>query len=438
MSGPWEKYQKPAAKAKPWEKYQAQAQVTNPAPDPALAAFGGDRTPITDSGVTPLSAVGRTLDFPSGIARTAVAGLANIPYSLATGKSLTKPEDLQQALLGEAPSTAQYMERAGVAPGATAETPIGNISARDVAGFVGDVALDPITFASKGIKAADLGAEALGKTLYKSGLKKVDQAVVEKGAKPLSDLLLENGVRGSVKDIRQGADSLLRETKAGRDTFHAVADAAGAKVDPKIALAPALEEAKRIGSADPGLKDLSEKLTSKLQTYIDHGPVPTAQASEWKTNLYNSMPESAFDQAGRMKGPAKKIESMSASGLKAEIQNAGNAAKPGLGDSINQANEKMQTLLSAKKPLQRAAKAAKNVNAVTSVDMMLGAGAAAASHDPLTTAAVLAAKKLGDVSKTTGFRTTSGYGLRKIGQSGAITPLVNRAWIDMQRKKDAR
>lgn len=437
MAAPWEKYktQPDAAPSGPWSKYQARAasQIGEPADDRGILSKG-------------LEYAGRVLDYPGGIARTALAGVANIPYYAATGRSINKTDDVLKALKGQAPTSAEYMTRAGVPEGEVSHTPVGNISTRDIIGFGADVATDPLTALSKagklGANVIDKGAVKAGTSVYKSGLKKIDQAVVEKGAKPLSDLLLEKGVSGSVKNIREASENILKETKAERNALYKTADEGGALIDPAIALADAMEEAKRIGAADPSMKDLSEKLQTKIQAYIDHGPVPVSQASEWKTNLYTSMPESAYDKFGRLQGPAKKIEKMSASGLKNEIVNTGNAMTPGLGDAIDVANDSMKTLLSSRKPLQRAAKSAKNVNAVTSVDMMLGAGTAAASHSPVATAGVLAAKKLGDISKTTGFRTTAGRGLKAIGETGGLTPAANRLiiqspWLNIN-KKDKR
>lgn len=427
------------------------AHLTNANPQPTREQMVAHLTggfPKEESTDTPawkeaLSGAARVLDYPGGIARTAVAGLANIPYAAATGKSITQPEDIVNALKGQGPTSAQYMERAGVPEGDVVDYPlVGKVSTRGLGGVALDIATDPLTALSKAGVAAnglDQAVEAGGKTLYKSGLKKIDQAVAEKGAQPFSDLMLENGVTGSSKSIQGASEQLLRDTKKSRDIIHEALDTAGAKVDPQIALKDAIDEATRVGAADPGMKSQMDLIQEKLQKYLDHGPVPVSQASEWKTNLYTAMPESAYDKFGKLKGPAQRIEKLAAGGLKNEIEASADAVAPGLGGQISQANQNMQTLLAARKPLKQAAKSAQSINAVTPVDAMLGGMGAAVSHDPLTTVGLLAAKKALDVSKTTGFRTMAGNAAMGLGQTGGVTPAANRLimqspWLKVKPK----
>lgn len=413
---------------------QALAQDNN-APEAATSASVSQAEPKTQDEMSNfkkgLDYALRGLDYPGGIARTAVAGLANIPYAAATGQSFVGPKDVAQAFRGKAPGVGEYLERAGVPEGGSVDVPIvGDVSTRDVAGLAGDIVTDPLTALSRagklGANVLDVGAQSAGKKMFKSGLKKVDQAVAEKGAKPFSDVMLENKISGTSQQIQKQSESLLRDTKSARDILHEAADNAGAMVDPKVAFKDSLDKAVKMGERDPGLKDLAEKLKDKIQVYMDHGPVPLSQASEWKTNLYNALPDSAYDKFGKLKGPADRVQKSMASGLKTSIEDAGNKAAPGMGDQIAQANETMQTLLSGRKPLKQAVRSAKNINPVTSVDVMLGGATAAATHNPYQTAAMMAVKKAGDISKTTGFRTTAGKGLIRAGETGLLTPAVNR------------
>ena len=94
------------------------------------------------------------LDYAGGLGRVSGAGLVNIPYSLSTGQSLTKEDDVLKALRGEAPSTAEYLNRAGVSG-----------TSADVLGFVGDVALDPTTYLSGGATKAPMVMGAVGPLL---------------------------------------------------------------------------------------------------------------------------------------------------------------------------------------------------------------------------------------------------------------------------------
>jgi len=394
-----------------------------------------------------IETTGKTLDWPGGVARAALAGAASIPRVISGEDSLVNLQDLKHALAGPmgpgATRSSEYMQRAGVPEGDIAHYPLlGDLSARDVGGFAMDIATDPLTALSHagtaGMNYLDKGTEAVGKTVFKSGLKKIDQAVAEKGAQPLSDVLISNGISGTTKQIRSASEKLLNDTKSGRDALHAEADAAGAMVDPSIAFKDSLDKVTKMGERDPGLKELADKLKEKIQTYIDHGPVPLSQASEWKTNLNSAMPESSFDKFGRLKGPADRINKSMAGGLKREIEASGNRVSEGLGDEIGAANDQMQTLLTARKPLKTAAKAAENINAVTSVDAMLAGLGGAATHNLPETAAILAAKKAADLSKTTAARTTAGRAIMGLGNTNSITPFVNQSiihspWANMQQ-----
>jgi hypothetical protein len=213
------------------------------------------------------------------------------------------------------------MQRAGVPEGAIAHLPvIGDVSTRGMAGFAADVATDPLTALSHaekfGANAADLGTKAIGEKMFKSGVKKIDQAVLEKGAKPLSNVLMENGISGTTNQIRNSSEQLLKDTKSSRDIMHEAADSAGAMVDPNIAFKDALDRATSLGERDPGMREIADKIKDKIQLYMDHGPVPLSQASEWKTNLYNALPENAYDKFGKLKGPADRIQKSMANGLK--------------------------------------------------------------------------------------------------------------------------
>lgn len=395
----------------------------------------------------------RVADAPGGFVRTGLAEVAGIGKAALQGQNpLTAPqvvteEDLSHALEGKAPRSAELLERLGVPAGPTIPgggmpmSPIpANLNLRDVGGFVGDVLTDPLTtlgrimkpgtIAEKALNPLSHAAEAGGESMYKSGLKKADQAIAEKGAAPLSDLLMENNIAGTAKQVRSKAAELANNVKAERDVLHQTADASGVLIDPKEALADAKAEAERIAKVDPSQKDLSEKILARIKEYEDVGPVPVSQASEWKTNIYNSMPESAYDKLGRLKGPAQRIEKQMSGGLKTAIEGVSTPAAPDLGAQISKRNEQLQTLLSSRKPLKKMATAATSSNIVTPVDAMVGTATAMASHDPMTVAAAMGAKKLADLSKTTWFRTHGGRILKSIGEQNALDPVARRLLIN--------
>ncbi len=372
----------------------------------------------------------RGLDYPGGIVRT---GIAQGVQSLG-GPEMVQEGDWDKTMSGQAPRSAELLKRADVPAGDVVNYPVvGPVSARDLGGLALDIASDPLTALSRAGKAGanliDQGVSATGKGMFRSGLKKVDQAVLEKGAKPFSEVALENGIYGTNKQIAKQSEALLNDTKASRDTMHTVADDAGALVDPNVAFKDALDRAIKLGDRDPGLKDLADKLRDKIKVYTDYGPVPVSQASEWKTNLYNALPDAAYDKFGKVKAPAQRIQKSMAAGLKNEIISAGNDVAPGLGQAIDGANETMQTVLTARKPLQKAVRAGENINVVTPVDAIIGAMGAATTHSPGMTIGMLAAKKAADISKTTGFRTVGGQALNALGETGGVTPAVNRLII---------
>lgn len=412
---------------------------------------------------------GKALDYLGGGARLAAAGLANIPYAISTGKSLTKEGDFTRALKGEAPTTAEYLDRAGVPegahvnlfpevkiPGTRFKIGEGDTSVRDAAGMVGDVALDPLTYLSLGSSAAAKSSlpikaittpvgESIGKKLFKSGLKNVDEKLLEKGAKPVSDILWkadlpsEGKVWGTTKQIQEQSKELMEGLKKQRALQYNVADTAGAMVNPRAALSDSLTKVQKLRE-NPGLRDLADKLEKHINKYIDEGPVSLEKASDWKTSLRDSLPNNAFDPNGRLKNPVKKIEKSMASGFKTEIENAADAAVPGtnIGKDISKTNEEWGSLIAAQKPLEQQAKIAKGKHAVSSIDALL-AGTYAAGH-PLATTAVLGAKKIGDLSKTTGFRTGAGRLAQFAGATNIPDYLARRElsspWLKMNKKEN--
>lgn len=381
----------------------------------------------------------RGLDYPGGIARTALATAASLAKHGLEGelKSDVTPADAVAALKGQAPPSSEYMRRMGVDDLGSVTVPIlGNqISGRDALGFAADVATDPLTMVSKAVRGADVvgrGAEATGEKLFKSGFKNIDEKLVDKGAKPLSDLALENGIGGSMKNIEKQSGQLLNDVKADRDLAYQVADMAGVKVDPNVALKESLDKAIKMGVDDPSLKEMSKNLQEKLKQYMGQGPVSLERMSKWKSNLYSTMPQSAYDQFGKLKGPVAEFEKTTANAFKQGIEDAASEGVPKLGDKIAQANEKMQTLISAKKPLRQAVKSEARVNAITPVDSMIVGAAGMASHDPYTTMGFLGLKKAADLSKTSAFRTRGGQALMGAGNSGVLTPLTSRSFIDLE------
>lgn len=226
-----------------------------------------------------MDVAGPVIDYAGGIGRYAATGLANIPYALATGKSLTTPEDAAAVLKGHAPIMSEYMTRAGVPEGDVVNYPfIGPLSTRDIGGFALDIATDPLMWTqglTKGLKEFTANK---GKDIYKSGLKNLDIEAAKYGKEPVSDLLMKEGVTGSYEQIQKQMDELSKKYLTERDAILKKATMAGAEVDMAEAMAPLLNkinDLKRLN--DPNTNRLAKIMEKDAMTYISRGAKEPAQ-----------------------------------------------------------------------------------------------------------------------------------------------------------------
>lgn len=390
----------------------------------------------------------RALDYAGGASRYAAAGLANVPYAMATGKSFVKPEDLGKVLSGQAPSTAEYMERAGVPEGARINlSPMeGDTSVRDIGGFVGDIALDPLTYMTMGGSAAKSGvagkalsstatkalrplsdtAESAGKAMYKSGFKKIDERLVEKGKKLLGETLLEKGApTGTTKTISKKMAKIGEDALSQRNNLYKQATDLGVTID----LGYPLKETEKLVSnltskkSMPRIRQKAADLMDMLNEIKREGKVDVETLSAWKSKIYDALPENAFGLDGKPKGIYAEFDKALASDFRKAIIDAGEAAKPGLGKAIDANNKVLETMLTAKKPTKMQIRRGETPNMFTSVDGILSA------LNPKT----LPAKKLSDAAKTTYVRTKGGKGLINAGKSGLLDSTARRGLIDRNR-----
>ena len=379
----------------------------------------------------------RTLDYPGGFMR---AGLANAAGLIGGRTDVVKPEDLSAAARGQGPTSSEYLERLGVPEGPSANLPfVGKTSLRDAEGFALDVATDPLTMVAKGAKALGRAAglinpvsaatEKAGTAIYKSGLKKVDERLAEKGAGPLSDLLLQEGKFGTTKTLANDAKSIGAEANAKRAALYQKASDAGVKIDMSSVLNGAEAQIAKIKS-DPGLAPMAEKLEELVTRYKSAGPVDLATASQWKTNLANALPEAAYAAHGKIKNPAQQFQKALAGDFRTAIIESGNKAEKGLGDQIGKLNETMETVLEAKKPLAMQVRRAETPSLFSSIDGLIGGYGI---HDPATAAGILAVKKGADLAKTTAARTSTGLGLIKAAETGAPDILLKRSLINANK-----
>lgn len=253
------------------------------------------------------TAVLGTLPEAAGAAKDVVSSMggdqAGQPDLLSKLKSrgATMGSDISNAFTGNAPPSSEFFKRYGVPEGPHVnlmpefkipftDTTIGkgDTSMRDVAGFVGDVGLDPLTYLSLGastVGEAGLAGRALntadhvltapgykvgsmGESMYKSGLKGIDAVGEKYGKEPVSDLLLQKGVSGSAKKINSAMEDLSAKSLAERNQILENAKAAGGESSMKTATAPLeglLNDWR--ASRDPELLKPSDSLQSDLDRY---------------------------------------------------------------------------------------------------------------------------------------------------------------------------
>lgn len=378
-----------------------------------------------------LDVAGRALDYGGGMIRTGLAEVAG----LASGKPDTvTTDDLKNAAKGRAPLSAEYLRRLGVPEGGSMNLPgLGRVTTRGAAGLAADIATDPLTaitklakevpYIGRLINAPGLAAEAAGEAVYKSAFKKIDAKLAEKGQDALSPILMEQGITGSTKNIAKQVEDMSNTMGKIRQGLYTKADQAGAMVNLTEGFDRAEKVIERMKS-NPGLAPAAAEFETLLNSYKNAGQVPISLVSDWKTQLYDALPKTAFDSFGKVKGQAMQFKSALAGDFRQKIVESGNKAEKGLGDAINVLNEKWGTLLNAQKPLGQQAKSAAGSSLGNWVDgILLGANQIPA----------LILKKSMDLASTTAARTVAGKALMQAGQNGIAGALSRKAAIEAQR-----
>ena len=492
-----------------------------------LALKSGDLTKVSDEGMQVLSGKpaptmmdkvkgaagtaleygGKALDYGSGLSRTAAANVLE-PF---TENNVVSSDDVMNAIKGMAPQSSEYLARAGVEKGGSLSDVVPEMysatgnewtkfqkggaldpTARGTAGFVLDTALDPLTYASFGAvpamkaggKAARMGAKALapleslaestGTSMYKSGLKRIDQEAAKFGKEPVSDVLMKNDIAGSAGSIYNQMDALSGRLADKQQSMLGAATKAGGEVsmdksmeiaraqiaelrasrDPiRVAAADALEKEMGVYTKlDPSLEMVD---TGRIQTMpgqpievptgrsnadylgtpemapatsIDYAPVLEGrmtpainpeQASKMKTSLYESLPKGTFQEmvaAAQGANPAVTAgKKQMARGLKEQTEaSVGRALGEGAQKEFQMTNDELSRLLTTQDKQQMEAFKEANKNLITSVDAPMMALMAEGKISP----AVWLAKKAADVAKMTGPRTLTGRELVRFGQRG--------------------
>ena len=408
---------------------------------------------------TALEAVGRVLDYPGGHIRTAAAETYDLLNTMLGNKPIVTNEDVLNALKGKAPSSAEYLGRAGMTEGPSVMIPgtTTRISTRDAIGFALDLAADPLTelsnmvkqvpYIGKLVRGGGLATEAMGDWIYSSAFKKVDAKLAAKGVEPFSEVMrngvftkeaaqtlekhgiqvpehLTQGVAGTTMSVAEKADAMSNAVGKVRQAVYEKADQLGAKVN--LGAEGTFKKAEGVIAnmkKDPGLRPQAEALEEMLGRYKAEGPVSLANASDFKSNLYDALPNTAFDGFGKLKAKANQFKLALASDLKDAIVKSGNGAERGLGDAVDHINERWGILLEARKPMQKQTTQAAGQGLGSWIDgVILGSGHVSA----------LAAKKAMELAGTTAARTYVGKAISDAGRSGLVDAMLRRSLTEQR------
>ena len=417
-----------------FDKVMAKLTAAGLSEQDALAEIktqGFEAPSLTSKG---LDYVMRGLDYTGGVGRGLAAKALLEPT---TGTDLTSFSDI---IKGRVPSSSQMMEKVGVSdlgqlsdalPFLYSTDPQGeylrpekggplDITGRGAAGFVGDVALDPLTYLTAGVapvvsklgragevigKPLALGVEKAGEKIYKSGLKALDTRALEKGGEAVSPYMLKEGM-----GVFKGQEGLLKQMLARTDELGNLrsakyAEVPNAMVDPVKASEGAFEYLTKLEQNPYMAPKVGEGLDFLA---LANKPMNLESASAVKTGLYDALPASAFDVNGKMSSIGQNLNDKLSKGYREQIIEQANAAKAGLGDEIDSINKEMGAYLGAQKPLRKeiAKEGRKNpFTEVNAMNLFYGGPAALAMQ---TGARTLNAGPV---------RTTVGYGLNQMGQN---------------------
>lgn len=433
--------QSPAISIPPSAETQAADKFFGNGQDPALVNDDPNDHSIIDAGANALgagiSAVGRAFDYARGNAVTAAATGAGMVQNALQGKNpldqkITSDEDVKNALKGNAPAAAEYLKRLGVSEGGSLPLPgIGRVTLRGAEGLALDVLSDPLIAISKLVKevpylgkllnGTNEGAQILGEAAYKSALPKTakftgevrDTAgkVLARNGAPISNA----AIAAKIQDL---SEIMGKSRQALYDKVNAVGpinlSADGAFKNSEAVLAKM--------NRNPDFKPLAEELSQMIESrkQMNGGMHAIDDVSQWKTDLYDALPDSAKGPNGQLKGYAKTFKSALAADFRNAIVNTGNKVEPGLGTGIDTLNDKWGSLLSATKPVDKAA-AAGGAKLGHAIDAAVLAATGVKGY---------AAKKAFEMAISPTSRKIVGKALMAAGRDGLATPALIHATIN--------
>lgn len=351
-----------AAVSKFMQTYKAPENTQGDSESQAVQQFMQSQQPASVSAepqpgmaMQALNMTGRVLDAPGGLIRTGLAEVAG----MAAGKNIVTEADLNNALKGKAPNSAEYLRRLGVPEGGSLNLPgFGKVTVRGATGLATDIATDPLTAIAKMIKGAPYlakilnlpgkGTEALGEAVYRSALSNVDSKMAEEGQGAISKLLIENGAPiGGMTKLAEKVNAITSTMGKLRQGLYDKAINLGVAIDTSSPMKNA-ELVLADMRSNPPLRPAADKFEEVLNAYKGEGLVSIDKMAKWKTSIYDVVAENS---GGKLKVFTERFRAGLAADFRQSIMDAGNKAEKGLGDSINAINDKWGLLLDAADPM---------------------------------------------------------------------------------------
>lgn len=441
-----------------------------------------------------LDYLGRGLDYAGGLART---GIAQSPVGSTldllqayirskdgkdmASKMINKPDDFDRALVGKAPRTEEYLERAGVPNGAMSDafpdlytkTPeeadsffrmkpakggLLDPTIHGTAGLVGDIATDPLTYVPltklaegpglikkllRGVsQPAGEGLENAGEAYYKSGWKRPDAAAADyigaNNIKAPSDVGLERGIYGTEAGLEQGKNEAVTELSAQKKAL--LPQIAQQEIHPSEAWSPQLVDKLKGLNKDHQTRDVMNQVLADMENYEKDGAVSPEQIWTYQKNLQNIAKKGsssggnqyrAIKDGDEYKSMAKQMAKDFGDLLKRKAEET----SPELGQAFKDTNADLAPLARSDRAMRSGAKNEANRKGLLSQVGGALAGAALTSMLHGGSAAPLVGAALGfGATKALGSplaRTGGGLLLNRAGQALQAAPVIDA----MMRRK---
>lgn len=368
-----------------------------------------EKKPELSTGKKVLDYASRGLDYAGGMARQsimqspAVTALDLLQSYLRKKPMLNQPGDFENALVGKAPRTADYLQRGGVPNGAMSDllpnlytnTPeeanqflrlkmakggLLDPTIHGTAGLVGDIATDPLTYTGvgelkammpKGVGSAleavsrpvGNAVEKMGEKYFKSGWKRLDEGAKDFSANRVgtlpSEVGLNKGIWGNERGIEQQVDNVL--DKLSDVKTNEIMPQINGPVNSRDAWNQEVKDRLTKLSKDPSTMEVLHEAADKMKSFNRRGNVPPEDMWLWQKNLGKEAAGSPGSPGNSFKDirsydHMKEAEKDMYHALGDHLVNKAEESSPGLGQQLLDVNAEMTPLLGAKRALRSGAK----------------------------------------------------------------------------------